>query len=219
MEECHILPQRISDLLMPLRALIASLSISQRMPQVEYAGGEDLDVLVLRKHGPADRRRRIRHPGICRSPQRQPAVAVAVLAATQRTGQLLSVLSAGCTGACYRLPEFGVEMPYKPTEFTQVNPHQPKLVSRALKLLDPQRERIADMFCGLGNFTLPIARSGAIVLGMEGSQQLIERAVQNATHNGLEKTVRYRMANLFDVTPESFAKLGRFDKSADRPAA
>ncbi|UGA40804.1 methyltransferase domain-containing protein [Chromobacterium haemolyticum] len=87
------------------------------------------------------------------------------------------------------------------------------MVARALKFLDPQPdERIADMFCGIGNFTLPIARSGAQVHGMEGSQALVKRAVENATHNGLQDKVSYEMANLFEVTEESFAALGKFDK-------
>ena len=69
------------------------------------------------------------------------------------------------------------------------------MVARAMRLLDAQPgERIADMFCGIGNFTLPIARSGATVLGMEGSQSLVERAIDNARHNGLEDQVSYRVA-------------------------
>ncbi|MFD2448237.1 hypothetical protein ACFSQE_07205 [Vogesella fluminis] len=68
------------------------------------------------------------------------------------------------------------------------------------------------MFCGIGNFTLPIARSGATVHGMEGSEALVKRAVENATHNGLQHKVSYEMANLFEVTEESFAALGKFDK-------
>ena len=73
-------------------------------------------------------------------------------------------------------------MPFAPTEFTQVNSEMNRLmVSRAMRLLDPQPgERIADFFCGLGNFTLPIARSGAQVLGIEGSEALVARARQNA---------------------------------------
>ena len=214
MEECHILPQRISDLLMPLRALIASLSISQRMPQVEYAGGEDLDVLVLRNMDPLTSEDESRIRAFADHHNANRLLPLQFWLQPKGPDSCYPFYPLDAPALCYRLPEFGVEMPYKPTEFTQVNPGINRvLVSRALKLLDPQPgERIADMFCGLGNFTLPIARSGAVVLGMEGSQQLIERAVQNATHNGLEKTVRYRMANLFDVTPESFAKLGRFDK-------
>jgi 23S rRNA (uracil1939-C5)-methyltransferase len=114
----------------------------------------------------------------------------------------------------YSLPEFRIVMPFRPTEFTQVNPQiNQVLVSRALRLLDPQPgERIADMFCGLGNFTLPIARRGATVLGMEGSQGLVERARENAALNGLAEVTGFQVANLFEMTEETLAQLGPFDK-------
>ena len=87
------------------------------------------------------------------------------------------------------------------------------LVRRAMNLLDPQAgERIADMFCGLGNFTLPIARFGASVLGVEGSNALVSRARENAEHNHLDDRCEFAVANLFEATEESVAALGRFDK-------
>ena len=116
-------------------------------------------------------------------------------------------------------------MPFAPVEFTQVNSVMNRvMVGRALCLLDPKPgERIADFFCGLGNFTLPIARSGAQVLGIEGSAALVKRATQNAAHNGLDKDplslrgrggvgVEFRAMNLFEITEEAFARLGLFDK-------
>jgi 23S rRNA (uracil1939-C5)-methyltransferase len=114
----------------------------------------------------------------------------------------------------YCLPEFDIEHFFSPTEFTQVNPAINRvLVRRAMNLLDPQPgERIADMFCGLGNFTLPIARSGASVLGVEGSAELVQRAAENAAVNGLAGSVQYSVANLFEATPESLAALGSFDR-------
>jgi 23S rRNA (uracil1939-C5)-methyltransferase len=114
----------------------------------------------------------------------------------------------------YSMPEFGIEMPFKPTEFTQVNYAINRvMVERAMQLLNPQKgEIIADMFCGLGNFTLPIARSGAKVLGMEGSQQLVERALEGAKHNHLDHLTSYEIANLFEMTEKWLDKLGRFDK-------
>jgi 23S rRNA (uracil1939-C5)-methyltransferase len=68
------------------------------------------------------------------------------------------------------------------------------------------------MFCGLGNFTLPIARRGATVLGMEGSQGLVERARENAALNGLAEVTGFQVANLFEMTEETLAQLGPFDK-------
>jgi 23S rRNA (uracil1939-C5)-methyltransferase len=114
----------------------------------------------------------------------------------------------------YSLPEFNITMPFAPSEFTQVNSALNRvMISRAMRLLDPQPgERIADLFCGLGNFTLPIARSGAQVLGIEGSDALVRRAQQNADHNGLAGNTEFIAMNLFEMTEESFAKLGHFDK-------
>jgi hypothetical protein len=112
------------------------------------------------------------------------------------------------------LPEFGVRIDFKPTDFTQVNHAVNRvLVRRALRLLDPQPgERIADLFCGLGNFTLPIARSGAEVLGIEGSPALVRRGRKARTANGLAEHARVRVANLFECTSGSLAALGQFDK-------
>jgi 23S rRNA (uracil1939-C5)-methyltransferase len=82
-----------------------------------------------------------------------------------------------------------------------------------MKLLDPQPgERIADMFCGLGNFTLPIARSGATVVGIEGAKALVDRALHNAELNGLADRTEFAVSNLFEATEESVAALGHFDR-------
>ena len=115
----------------------------------------------------------------------------------------------------YALPEFDLAFPYSPTEFTQVNaPINRVLVRRAMALLAPQPgERIADFFCGLGNFTLPIARRGATVIGVEGSVSLVRRAESNAVRNGLGTRASFAVANLFEATPESLEALGPIDKA------
>jgi 23S rRNA (uracil1939-C5)-methyltransferase len=97
----------------------------------------------------------------------------------------------------YELPEFGVRIHFRPTEFTQVNFAMNRvLVSKAVKLVDPQPgERIADLFCGLGNFSLPLAQRGAQVIGFEGSRALVERARANAAANGL--VAQFEVADLF----------------------
>jgi 23S rRNA (uracil1939-C5)-methyltransferase len=114
----------------------------------------------------------------------------------------------------YLLPEFGVKMPFKPTDFTQVNHHINRvLVARALRLLDVQKdERIADLFCGLGNFTLPIATMAREVVGIEGSTALTERALENAVHNGLAEKTSFSTRNLFEVTADDLIGLGKFDR-------
>jgi 23S rRNA (uracil1939-C5)-methyltransferase len=117
-------------------------------------------------------------------------------------------------GLAYRLDEFDVEIPFGPTEFTQVNGAVNRvLVGKAVRLLDPQpEERVVDLFCGLGNFSLALARRGAQVLGIEGNPNLVQRACQNAAHNGLEKNTRFQAANLFEVDESTVAGWGVQDK-------
>jgi 23S rRNA (uracil1939-C5)-methyltransferase len=109
----------------------------------------------------------------------------------------------------YALPESGLRMHFRPADFTQVNPAVNRLlVARALHLLEPQPgERIADMFCGIGNFSLPIAARGAQVIGFEGSAPLVERARDNAKANGL--VAQFEVADLFQPNLDHY---GRFDK-------
>jgi 23S rRNA (uracil1939-C5)-methyltransferase len=207
MRQCDILPPHLSALLVPLRRLIGGLSICDQMPQIEVAIGDDLTALVLRIMAaltPADEAL-LREFADCHNVvfYLQPKGPATAYRFYPLDGPALS----------YSLPEFGIEHFFSPTEFTQINPAINRvLVRRAMTLLDPQPgEKIADMFCGLGNFTLPIARSGASVQGFEGSADLIRRAEENAIANGLTERVRYSVANLFEVTPESLAAIGVFD--------
>jgi 23S rRNA (uracil1939-C5)-methyltransferase len=114
----------------------------------------------------------------------------------------------------YSLPEFAITMPFAPGEFTQVNSELNRvMISRAIRRLEPKAgERIADFFCGLGNFTLPISRSGAEVLGIEGSDALVKRAAQNAAFNGLSANTKFRAMNLFEMTEELLLSMGKYDK-------
>lgn len=208
MQTCAILPPHVSAMLMPLRELIGSLSIADRIPQLELAVGEHCTTLVLRILQPltkADekllRQFADRHQVVF---YLQPKGPDSVYRFYPEDGARLS----------YTLPEFSLELDFKPTDFTQVNHAVNRiLVRRALALLDPQPgERIADMFCGLGNFTLPIARSGAHVVGVEGSAALVKRGRESALSNGLADSVEFGVANLFDCTEESLSALGHFDK-------
>ncbi|OFZ70184.1 MAG: 23S rRNA (uracil(1939)-C(5))-methyltransferase [Betaproteobacteria bacterium RBG_16_58_11] len=208
MHQCEVMPPRMSRLIDPLRELIGRLSRPDRIPQIEIALGDDVDVLVLRVMEPL-------------TPSDEDALRAF---ADQYTIQwwlqskgpdtVHAFYPLNSPALCYRLAEFAIEMPFSPTEFTQVNPFVNQvLVRRALGLLDPQPgERIADLFCGLGNFTLPIARRGAEVVGFEGSAALVARASANSAHNGLSQRTTFQTANLFEVTEESYAAWGRFDK-------
>ena len=208
MTTCPNLPPHVSKLLVPLRELVAGLSISAAMPQIELAVGEHITALVLRNLEAltaADEARvkafADRHDVVFYLQPQGPA-----------TAYRFYPLEGPCL--TYALPEYAIEHAFSPTEFTQVNHAVNRvLVRRAMALLEPRPgERIADMFCGLGNFTLPIARLGAQVVGVEGSRDLVRRAGENAAANGLAEKVEYGVANLFEATPESLAALGCFDK-------
>jgi 23S rRNA (uracil1939-C5)-methyltransferase len=208
MRQCEVLPPHLSALLVPLRGLIGQLSICDQVPQIEVAIGDQVTVLVLRimvALNSADE-------ALLRKFADQHGVVFYLQPKGPATAYRFYPLDGPALSYC--LPEFDIEHFFSPTEFTQVNPAINRvLVRRAMNLLDPQPgERIADMFCGLGNFTLPIARSGASVLGVEGSAELVQRAGENAAANGLAGSVQYSVANLFEATPESLAALGRFDR-------
>jgi 23S rRNA (uracil1939-C5)-methyltransferase len=207
METCEILPPHVSAMLVPLRHLVESLTIFEQMPQIELAVGEDVTALVLRNMAPLT-----------------PEDEQKLKAFADRYGIQWWLQPKGPDTVYpfyptdvqlyYMLPEFGVKMPFKPTDFTQVNHHINRvLVSRALRLLDPQHdERIADLFCGLGNFTLPIATLAREVVGIEGSTTLTDRALENADENGLADKVSFYCRNLFEASTEDFVALGKFDR-------
>jgi 23S rRNA (uracil1939-C5)-methyltransferase len=208
MRQCEVLPPHLSALLMPLRTLIGALSICEQMPQIEVAIGDRITVLVLRIMEALSAADEVL---LCKFAD-QHGVVFYLQPKGPATAYRFYPLNGPALSYC--LPEFDIEHFFSPTEFTQVNPAINRvLVRRAMNLLDPQPgERIVDMFCGLGNFTLPIARSGASVLGVEGSVELVRRAAENAAANGLSGSVRYAVANLFEATPESLAALGHFDR-------
>mgnify|MGYP001585084619 CR=1 FL=1 len=208
MSECHVLPKSMSEQLLPLRELISSLSIVNDMPQIELAVGENVTVLVFRVMTA------INDADFALFKAYADRWKVQIWLQPQGPDSAYPLYPLDAPALTYSLPEFGIEMPFKPTEFTQVNYGINRvMVERAMNLLAPQAgELIADMFCGLGNFTLPIARSGAKVLGMEGSKQLVERALDGAIHNQLDHLTSYEIANLFEMTEAWLDKLGRFDK-------
>ena len=201
MRECRVLPPAVSRLIPALKDLIESLSINDRVPQVEVAVGDADTVLVFRNLLPFN------DPDLSRLREfeKKNRIHVWIQPGGPDTARPLE----GEHDLYYELPEFGVRLDFRPTEFTQVNAAVNRaLVSRAVRLLDPQPgERIADLFCGLGNFTLPIARRGARVIGFEGSKLLIERARQNALANGL--VAQFEVADLFKGDINAF---GPFDK-------
>ena len=197
--------------MLPLRALIGAMDQRDRLPQIELAIGERSEgaviALVLRHLEP---------------------VTVADRARLQSFGNLHGVqwwlqpggpdtvhlLQAGGTELAYDLPEFGLLMPFRPTDFTQVNHAVNRvLVGRAIQLLAPaEDERVIDWFCGLGNFTLALARRARAVLGVEGSRTLVQRSRENALRNGLAANTRFEACNLFELGAEQLVAFGHAGK-------
>ncbi len=207
MDSCEVVPPHVSSLLVPLRELVAAMDQRDRLPQIELAVGDDVTALVLRHLEPltaADLAR-----------LRAFAQDRGVQWWLQAKGPDTVVrLDDGGPALAYELPEFGVSMPFRPTDFTQVNPHINRaLVGRAVRLLEPRDdERVIDWFCGLGNFTLPIATRARAVLGVEGSEALVRRSRENAAVNGLAMKTRFEARNLFELSPAELASFGPADK-------
>ncbi len=207
MESCEVLPPHVSALLLPLRELVAGMQQRDRLPQIELAVGDAVTALVLRHLEPLSEHdlQRLRVFGATHGVQWW----------LQAKGpDTVHRLDEGGPSLAYALPEFGIEMPFRPTDFTQVNPHINRvLVARALRLLDARaNERVIDWFCGLGNFSLPIATMARAVLGVEGSETLVQRARDNAAHNALSEKASFTARNLFELTPTDLAQFGAADK-------
>lgn len=201
---CPVLHPAVGALLPALRELIQSLEARDACPQIEVACGDTVVALVLRhleplSEGDLDRLRQFaaRH-----------GVQWWLQAKGPDTVKLLD--AEGAALLAYALPEYGITMPFRPTDFTQVNPQINRvLVGRALRLLDVQKDdRVIDWFCGLGNFTLPLATQASSVLGIEGSDTLVQRARDNFAANQAARPTRAALAttdfvarDLFGMTP------------------
>ena len=212
---CEILPPHVSRLLAPLRELIGSMAQRDRLPQIEVAVGTQVTVLVLRhlEELSAVDIQRLRDFATEHSAWNEGRFPLSWW--LQPKGpDTVHPLDDALPGLDYTLPEFGITMPFKPTDFTQVNHHiNQVLVGRALRLLGVQpQERVIDWFCGLGNFTLPLATQAREVLGIEGSETLVARSRENARANGLADKTSFVARNLFEITPAELAGYGRADK-------
>ena len=215
MSSCAVLPPRVSAMLLPLRALVMAMDQRDRLPQIELAIGERVEgpviALVLRHLEPltAADRERLRGFAATHGVQwwlqpKGPDTVELLDSSAEDSGPELA----------YALPEFGLLMPFKPTDFTQVNHAiNSVLVGRALRLLDPQPdERVIDWFCGLGNFTLPLATRAREVLGIEGSEGLVQRSRDNAARNGLAGNTRFEARDLFTLAPDHLVGYGAAQK-------
>src|SRR5690606_15297826 len=187
MRTCYVLPAHVAELLVPLRDLIGSLSIPDRIPQIEVAVGDAVTAFVLRHLEP------LTDDDLAQLEAFASRHAIQWWLQPKGPDSIHPLNESSQLELSYALPEWGLRMPFLPTDFTQVNHAVNRvMVSRAVALLDPQPgERVADMFCGLGNFTLPLAKRGAEVLGVEGSEALTSRAMEAAERHDVAEQTRF----------------------------
>lgn len=214
MKVCPVLPPHVSRLLMPLRELMGQMDARESLPQLELACGDTVTALVLRHMAPLSDGDLAR----LRTFAAEQNVQWWLQAKGPDTVKLLDTEGPQLS---YGLPDFGITMPFRPTDFTQVNPFINRvLVARSLRLLGAQKtERVIDWFCGLGNFTLPIATQAGEVLGIEGAETLVARSRDNFAANQAQRPSSQALAptqfvarNLFEMTPEMLLADGTADK-------
>ena len=203
MHSCEVLAGGVGQMIDPLREVMSSLDKRDRIPQIEVAIGERVTALVLRLLEPLTAEDEVRLKGFADRYHIQWWVQV------KGPETAVPWYPLDAPDLTYTLPEFGLELNFRPTEFTQVNHRVNRLmVNRAMAMLDPQTgETIVDLFCGLGNFSLPIAARGANVIGVEGSDALTTRAMQNAERNGLAAQSRFFAADLYTDQEAAMAKI------------
>jgi 23S rRNA (uracil1939-C5)-methyltransferase len=190
MTECHVLDQRVATLLPELTAMVSSLEARAHVPQIEVACGDRQCALVFRHMvalTTADQ-------GILRDFALQYGVAVLL----QPGGpESVHCLEPGQVQLDYALPDYGLSLEFGPSDFIQVNAGlNQAMIAHALQLLQPvAADVVLDLFCGLGNFTLPLASAAGSVVGVEGDAELVNKARNNALRNGVAN-VEFHVADL-----------------------
>ena len=202
---CAVLAEPIGSLVDTLGTLVSTLSVAEHVPQIEIAIGEQITVLVLRvMQPPTDEDiEKLRAFG------RERQLAFWLQPGGPATAAPIDPMPAPLD---YAIPEFDLRMEFQPLDFVQVNAElNQKMIHRAIELLDPTpADRVLDLYCGLGNFTLPIARRAGAVVGVEGDEGLVARARANAERNGLTN-VRFAVADLFKPVADELWSREKYD--------
>ena len=190
MQECHVLDERIARHLQNLSDLIGAMDARRLIPQIEVACGDDDCALVFRHLEPLGEQ----DLDLLRAFGRDSGIAVLL---QSKGPDSIVPLEPDGLDLEFCLPDFGVKLKFSPADFVQVNADMNRrMVARAMELLDPAPDdRILDLFCGLGNFTLPLATLAGEVVGVEGDAGLVEKAAENAQRNGLGNT-QFHVADL-----------------------
>jgi 23S rRNA (uracil1939-C5)-methyltransferase len=212
MHACEVLAGGVGQLIDPLRELMSSLDARDRMPQIELAVGQHVTALVVRNLEALSAADEAKLKTFADQYRRTHRLQWWLQPKGPETAYPFYPLD--MPELTYLLPEFDLEILFRPTEFTQVNHRVNRLmVERAIGLLDPKPgELVADLFCGLGNFTLPIARRGATVCGVEGSSSLTERGADNARRNGLSEKASFFAADLYTDQESALVRVPKVTK-------
>ncbi len=195
MHRCEILAEPVDAMLDPLSELIEKLSISNQVPQIEVAVGDNGTVLVFRHLSPFTQADLDHLSDFAR--ERDVIIYL-------QPGGLKTVHPLNDQASLsYRLDQYDVNIDFEPLDFVQVNGSlNEKMISHVIANADIRAgDRVLDLFCGLGNFSLPLARCAELVVGVEGDESLVGRARANAAANGLDNVV-FHVANLFEPEPQ-----------------
>lgn len=208
MQSCAVIPKKISKLLPTLQDMFSMLSIRDQIPQIEYASNQIRHILVLRILQP------LSPSDISTLSSFQLENNIEFWTQTKGYDTVKPLLDNVDLNISYINDEFDLSFDFNPTSFTQINPFVNKvLIRRAMNLLNPQPgDLIIDFFCGLGNFTLPIATYGATVCGVEGDAILVESAKINANKNALNSLVTFKKIDLFKINEDEVSSLGDASK-------
>ncbi|MGH8197854.1 MAG: 23S rRNA (uracil(1939)-C(5))-methyltransferase RlmD [Steroidobacteraceae bacterium] len=205
LRQCEVLVAPVGKLIAALAALIGGLDLCRRVAQIEVAAAENATALVLRildDPTPGDL-------ATLREFESRHGIAIYL----QRGGlDTVQPLSPPAVPLRYDLPELPSGIEFAPTDFVQVNGELNRLmVAQALLLLEPRAgDQALDLFCGLGNFSLPLARRVAAVTGVEGDAALVARAEANAARNGIQNA-RFHLADLAAGAQQQPWAKGRYD--------
>ncbi|XOV82083.1 MAG: 23S rRNA (uracil(1939)-C(5))-methyltransferase RlmD [bacterium] len=193
LDACVVLTPQLSALIAPLKKLIAQLSIATKIPQIEFAQGDGVPVLMVRHLLPLSAEDLL----LWQNFELQHGVSVLLQSGGYDTLQTLDGQAPARLG--YQLPDWGLHIQFMPQQFIQVNLEMNQVLIRyVLALLgEIKGQRVADLFCGVGNFTLPLARLGAQVWGYEVATDAVQMAQDNARHNGLTQRVSFAALDLY----------------------